>query len=424
VALELRDYAGAAVDTTITANITSTDLSISIASSTGWPSGGANGPFFVIVDYDVAGKEKIEVASRTGTTLTIANTSKRGIDGTTAAAHNAPAKIRHCYTAQDADEANRAVAQTIGTVTTKGDLLAATGANTLARRAVGSNDLPLVADSAQATGIKWAQLTAAGIATDTITATQIATGAIGNSELATDAVDAAKIAANAVGSSELATGAVTSGKIASGAIDAAAKFSTTVRPMFVGGADPGADAIAGDLWMDTAADTLKKRNAADTGWENLAFGPSAGFIDHSSTIAFTNVTLGTGGSVQKWARYFTIGRFVFLSAGFTLGTSGMAVTGPIQVTGLPRGGGRLFGDQIAWGSGARAFGPSTSATPFYAAIGSINVVSGSGTIFEFSTAGFPVWGGDTVGDGPWNRNSWGASDSMSLFMPYEANNAT
>jgi len=110
LANELRDYAGGAVDTTITAGINATDLSISIASATGWPSGGAAGPFFVIVDYDVAGKEKIEVASRTGTTLTIASVGKRGVDGTSAAAHSSGAKIRHCFTAQDADEANRHLA--------------------------------------------------------------------------------------------------------------------------------------------------------------------------------------------------------------------------------------------------------------------------------------------------------------------------
>jgi hypothetical protein len=41
-------------------------------------------------------------------------------------------------------------------VTTKGDLIAATGASTPARLAIGSNDQILVADSTAATGMKWA----------------------------------------------------------------------------------------------------------------------------------------------------------------------------------------------------------------------------------------------------------------------------
>jgi len=49
-----------------------------------------------------------------------------------------------------------AIKNLYGVVTTKGDLLAATAAGTLDRQAVGSNDQVLVADSAQATGIKWA----------------------------------------------------------------------------------------------------------------------------------------------------------------------------------------------------------------------------------------------------------------------------
>lgn len=41
-------------------------------------------------------------------------------------------------------------------VTTKGDLVAATGANALSRVAAGTNGQVLTADSAQSAGIKWA----------------------------------------------------------------------------------------------------------------------------------------------------------------------------------------------------------------------------------------------------------------------------
>jgi len=42
-----------------------------------------------------------------------------------------------------------------GKVTTKGDIVAATGANALARVAVGANGAGLVADSTQSAGVKW-----------------------------------------------------------------------------------------------------------------------------------------------------------------------------------------------------------------------------------------------------------------------------
>lgn len=43
------------------------------------------------------------------------------------------------------------------TLTTKGDLFVATGASTIVRQGVGTNDFVLTADSTQTTGIKWAQ---------------------------------------------------------------------------------------------------------------------------------------------------------------------------------------------------------------------------------------------------------------------------
>jgi hypothetical protein len=48
-------------------------------------------------------------------------------------------------------------------LTTKGDLIAATGASTPARLGVGSNDQILVADSTAATGMKWATPAGAGM---------------------------------------------------------------------------------------------------------------------------------------------------------------------------------------------------------------------------------------------------------------------
>lgn len=146
------EHGGGAVETTLQSSITNADTSLVLVASTGWPTG-STGPFYLVIDPDTTSEEKIKATSRTSATL---NSLTRGVDGTSAVAHSAGATIRHDFTALEADEANQAVVATLGTVTTKGDLLAATGAGALARVAAGANALPLVADSAQSTGLKYA----------------------------------------------------------------------------------------------------------------------------------------------------------------------------------------------------------------------------------------------------------------------------
>lgn len=176
-----KDYAGGAADTTIVGDITSGSLTISVASSTGWPTG-SGGPFTVVIDAGTASEEKVLVTSRSSTVLTVASSGDRGFDGTTATSHSSGATIQHCLAATDLDEANYAVAQTVGTVTTAGDLLVASGANAFTRKAKGSNSTVFGVDSggtqgyttvtnamvAAGTGISLSKL--AAIADDTVLA--------------------------------------------------------------------------------------------------------------------------------------------------------------------------------------------------------------------------------------------------------------
>jgi hypothetical protein len=74
------------------------------------------------------------------------------------------AAIRSLGTAIDTttyNNAQAAIAKTI--VDAKGDLIAATAADTVARLAVGSNDQVLTADSSTATGLKWATPSSGGM---------------------------------------------------------------------------------------------------------------------------------------------------------------------------------------------------------------------------------------------------------------------
>lgn len=212
-----RDFAGGAVVTTITGSINSSDTSITIASSTGWPSG-TNGEFFVVINKGQSTEEKVRVDTRSGSTLTVTS-SGRGVDGTTAASHAAGESIQVCATAFDLDEANKAVAELVKKATAAGQVPVVSGANEYTMVASGTSGRILVGNGTTVASVAVsgdATLAASGaltIANDAVTAAKIATDAVGSSEIAADAVGSAEIAAGAVGSSELASDAVTTAKI-------------------------------------------------------------------------------------------------------------------------------------------------------------------------------------------------------------------
>jgi hypothetical protein len=166
----------------------------------------------MVIDPGLSTEEKVLVAARTSGAL---SSVTRGVDGTTAAAHSAGATCYPVFTAVDADQAN-AVAATLTTkgdvlvttgsalnrlavgtnyqvlgadsaatngvawqsspnslMTAKGDIVAASGANTPARVAVGTDGFALVADSASAAGVKWALAASASDSDQNVLAIQI-----------------------------------------------------------------------------------------------------------------------------------------------------------------------------------------------------------------------------------------------------------
>ena len=146
-----RYYSSTAVATTLSGNINNSTTSITVAALSGYP---AQTPFTAIIDPDTASEEVVEVTNVAGTTLTVT----RGVDGTTAASHNAGAVFRHGVSARDFDEANAfvnggGVANAL--FTAKASLVSATAANTPATLTVGANDTVLTADSSTATGLAW-----------------------------------------------------------------------------------------------------------------------------------------------------------------------------------------------------------------------------------------------------------------------------
>lgn len=378
-----RNYAGGAVITTLASGISAVDLSITLSSSTGWPTGGANGEFFVTIDADLPGEERILVASRSGSTLTIANTGKRGVDGTAATSHATGATIIHSFSGIDADEANRHVNDTtldehtqyMATDGTRHDLTARHSAGTVVPTAA---PVPIGTALAEGTG------TNAARATHVHT---IGTGAVNASTMfAANVVDAAAIAAGAVGSSELATGAVTAGKIASGAINASGLFTAGV----VDAAAIATNAVGSSELADNAVDTAAL----------IALAVTADKIGLGAPTSYAPTFGGFVTPVSPFGHYYKLGRLVVGWAGVTVGAGG--VTSSITVS-LPVANGGGFEGMLA----ARARQPGGSAGG-----------SGIGVIADGTSLGVNI---TTIGAAEWGNNvpmGWTLNSTMRCVFLY------
>ena len=144
-----RSYSGKAQATTLLANIGPSDTTFGIAAPSSWVEApgnvnhlGTSGPFVVSVDYNTTSEEKILCSSidlSSGTVTVYGSGAGRGYDGTSAQSHSSTALAVVVFAAVDADEANYAMQQTVGQITTAGDLLVGSGANALSRLGIGTN---------------------------------------------------------------------------------------------------------------------------------------------------------------------------------------------------------------------------------------------------------------------------------------------
>jgi len=104
-------HSGGAIPTTLVGPLGDVTLGdILIDSATGWPDG-SNGPFFAVIDRGLSTEEKVLVANRSGTTLTL---QQRAADGTLSYPHSAQATIEHVFSAIEADAANAHTEATSG----------------------------------------------------------------------------------------------------------------------------------------------------------------------------------------------------------------------------------------------------------------------------------------------------------------------
>jgi hypothetical protein len=161
-----RKYSSISVATTLNGTISSSTTTIQVAAGTaalllgGVTLGAGNvDQFAIAIDPDTASEEVCFITAVSGDIFTIV----RGQASSTAITHTTGATIQHVLTGEDLDYyyqtrvlADGAIQKS--TVTTKGDILVATGSATLVRQGVGSNGTVLTADSTQADGVIWSAI--------------------------------------------------------------------------------------------------------------------------------------------------------------------------------------------------------------------------------------------------------------------------
>lgn len=254
-----RQFPGAAADTTISAGINNSDTSCSLASTSGWPTGAYTGGILCELYSTSTGLtlEKVWATNLTGSTLTIV----RAADGSSATTHASGTGIRPVAGAIDADEANKAAHETVGQVTTAGDLLVGDGANSLTRLAIGASARILQSNGTTAV---WnavsgdVTISAAGAVTignDKIDSQHYVDGSIDTAHIADSQITNAKMADDAVDSAEIADGAIDLVHMSANSVDSDQYVDGSIDGVHIAN-----DAIDSQHYADGSIDTAHIAN--------------------------------------------------------------------------------------------------------------------------------------------------------------------
>lgn len=151
-----RKYSSISVATTLNGTISSSATTIQVAAGTAslllggvTLAAGNVDQFAIAIDPDTVSEEICFVTGVSGDILTVI----RGRASSTAITHTTGATIQHVLTGEDLDYFNNATPAQL--VTTKGDLIAATGSKAVTRVGVGINNQALVADSTATAGVSY-----------------------------------------------------------------------------------------------------------------------------------------------------------------------------------------------------------------------------------------------------------------------------
>lgn len=135
-------YSNLAIQTTLTGSINSSQTTMTVGATTGFPS---SFPYSLAVDFEAATEELVKVTGAAGSTLTI----ERGFSGTSAQSHSLGAVVRHVFHAGDATDFRTHEAATATVHGVSGDLVGTSDVQTLDNKTLNS---PIIASGGSMSG--------------------------------------------------------------------------------------------------------------------------------------------------------------------------------------------------------------------------------------------------------------------------------
>lgn len=128
-----RGFKGGAKPSTVPAGVSNVAVALTASDLSTWAGVTANGPFEFVLDPDSSNEEVCEATTLAGNVI---SGIARGLRGTSAVAHPPSCVIKHVASDRDFDEANLAVAKTVGKITGANSILISDAANSLAELAI------------------------------------------------------------------------------------------------------------------------------------------------------------------------------------------------------------------------------------------------------------------------------------------------
>ena len=278
-----RYYSSTAVTTTLSLSISSTDVAIQVASSSGFPS---SYPFTLILAKDSANEEILTVTALVGSQFTVT----RGVDGTSARSHTAGTSVEHGVSALDfTDQRNhQAAAANVHDIGSTASVVGTDTTQTLTNKTLTSTTLggDLAAGTNKITG-----LGDPAAAQDAATKNYVDTGA--SSQVVAATTQATNSATSAAASAASAAAAATSESNSANSATASANSAATASASQTASASSETNAAA------SAAAALGSQNAAASSASAASASETASAS--SQTAASTSETNAAASAVSAAA---------------------------------------------------------------------------------------------------------------------------